>query len=1013
MANYNKSFNFRNGVQVDEDDLIVRGSLVGIGTTVPRAELDVYGTLKSNGIITANNLYVSGIATFTDIQIGTGITIIGNSGTIAAKFYGDGAGLYNIPTSQWVDVDPAVFAPLPPPPGAGTGYTSIYAAGTVGIGTTIPRFYLQLGGDPTLNQNGVGISSTGDMIVSGILTSGFFVGSGVGITSIDASNISLGTLNNSRLPSNISISGIGTFETVSSTNTVISGIATVGLLSATNAYLGIGTIVALQGTNAQISTATLATLYSNIGIVTTLSGATVGYTTGNITNLNALVGVVTTISGTNLNYSGIATIGIMTAANIFAGAATIGVASITSGTFSQINTTNLNASGISTVGYITASSSYIGHSTALSLESRNVRLSALNSNVIDTKTGNLILDSASGITSISDNLIVSGTSVMEGEITVNTGLVPDTQFGAYLGQSGKEFSEAYIDDIRIGVGVGNSNKITTSTGNLVLDANTNLVIIDADLSIVGVTTFTNDFTFGSNVLPSSDLSANLGSSIKRFSSAYINAIRIGAAQTSEIDTIFGSDLILNASSGKTRINNDLFVTGIGSFSGNLFVSQGLIPSISNSVPLGSSSLSFGQAYINNVTLGVSGSSDINTKSGNLILKSNSNLVEILSDLNVSGISSFSSSMYVAGVSTFAAGILPNINNTASIGSSSKYFYESYINRSYLNQVTIGIANTNQISTQSGKLILSGNNNLVEVSSDAKILNNLNVVGTSLFDSNVTVSGSAYFGGQNSLVVNNITGFVGVGTSIPQKRFEVLDDNELQSQFRSNTSVVKVGVGKSSVGDGQLTGHVGYSGTTLTIVNEDAGGIDFVTHDGLPGLADTVGFRWIYGQTNETVMSLSHTGNLSVQNLTLTGSLVAIGTTALSSIGSGVSITSISPISTIDYGKKGTLIFNDDDGITAISANDSSITLGLSTTITRIEVLGIGTAEPRSVLDFGEAGKTYENGGYAFMILPRLSDDDISGLSTNFYGTEVSGGVVFNTTTNKFQGWTGTQWVNFH
>ena len=35
MASINKSFNFRHGVQVDDKDFTVRGSLVGIGTTVP------------------------------------------------------------------------------------------------------------------------------------------------------------------------------------------------------------------------------------------------------------------------------------------------------------------------------------------------------------------------------------------------------------------------------------------------------------------------------------------------------------------------------------------------------------------------------------------------------------------------------------------------------------------------------------------------------------------------------------------------------------------------------------------------------------------------------------------------------------------------------------------------------------------------------------------------------------------------------------------------------------------
>ena len=39
MASINKSFNFRHGVQVDDDDFTVRGGLVGIGTTVPTERL--------------------------------------------------------------------------------------------------------------------------------------------------------------------------------------------------------------------------------------------------------------------------------------------------------------------------------------------------------------------------------------------------------------------------------------------------------------------------------------------------------------------------------------------------------------------------------------------------------------------------------------------------------------------------------------------------------------------------------------------------------------------------------------------------------------------------------------------------------------------------------------------------------------------------------------------------------------------------------------------------------------
>ena len=45
MANYKKSFNFRNGVQVDNDNFIVDANgLVGIGTSIPGEFLDVRGT---------------------------------------------------------------------------------------------------------------------------------------------------------------------------------------------------------------------------------------------------------------------------------------------------------------------------------------------------------------------------------------------------------------------------------------------------------------------------------------------------------------------------------------------------------------------------------------------------------------------------------------------------------------------------------------------------------------------------------------------------------------------------------------------------------------------------------------------------------------------------------------------------------------------------------------------------------------------------------------------------------
>jgi hypothetical protein len=207
MANYRKSFNLRNGVQVDDDNFIVNANgLVGIGTSIPTEFLDVRGNAKVVGLVTASsvstpNLQVTGVATISSFTDGT---VIISSGIVTASsgivtYYGDGQGLTNIPTSQWVDVN------------TGTGYSSIYAAGTVGIATTMPNYFLQVGGNPDI-ANGVGINSTGDIKVTGIVTASSFVGSGIGVTQINASNISSGTLSNSRLPSNISV-GIVTATT--------------------------------------------------------------------------------------------------------------------------------------------------------------------------------------------------------------------------------------------------------------------------------------------------------------------------------------------------------------------------------------------------------------------------------------------------------------------------------------------------------------------------------------------------------------------------------------------------------------------------------------------------------------------------------------------------------------------------------------------------------------------------------------------------------------------------------
>jgi hypothetical protein len=99
MANIKKSFNFRNGVQVDDDNFIVNANgLVGIGTSIPTEFLDVYGTAKITGLVTATNLTVTGVSTFySNVKVGSAITFNASTGIISAtRFDGDARGLTNI-----------------------------------------------------------------------------------------------------------------------------------------------------------------------------------------------------------------------------------------------------------------------------------------------------------------------------------------------------------------------------------------------------------------------------------------------------------------------------------------------------------------------------------------------------------------------------------------------------------------------------------------------------------------------------------------------------------------------------------------------------------------------------------------------------------------------------------------------------------------------------------------------------------------------------------------------------
>jgi len=315
MANIKKAFNFRNGVQVDDDNLIVNANgLVGVGTTVPTEALDVRGKVKviqdpnvagsgvvnaTTGIITSLTVTDTLIVNSSNIssgQVGEGVAIGSPSGIITATasgivtYFGDGSSLDGLPTSQWDNVD------------VGLGYTSIYARGNVGVGTVDPRFTLQVGGNNGLTLvDGVGINSTGGIVATGVVTATTFKGNVDGDIS----------------------SGLSTIIQLENTNT-----NTVGVVTAGSGFVGDLTGNVTSG-NSDLGVAIASSLdvsgsVTGIAFTGPLSGNVNGNVTGDLTgDVTSGLSSITRLETTYINSS--TTTGVVTTGRVVATSANLGI----------------------------------------------------------------------------------------------------------------------------------------------------------------------------------------------------------------------------------------------------------------------------------------------------------------------------------------------------------------------------------------------------------------------------------------------------------------------------------------------------------------------------------------------------------------------------------------------------------------------------------------------------------------------------------------------------------------
>jgi len=204
MANYRKSFNFRNGVQVDNDNFIVNANgLVGIGTSIPTEDLDVNGNVKVVGFVTTTNFY-AGIGTINNFSSTDGnitnftvdnITIGGN--TID--------NIIGYAVTGWITNDNGI---------------GLHTTSRIGIGSTsTPSEQLLV---------------IGDSRIIGVLTATSFSGPLTGTASTatnlaDAANITTGTISADRLSGSYTINVAGTATTA--TNLADAANITTGTIS--------------------------------------------------------------------------------------------------------------------------------------------------------------------------------------------------------------------------------------------------------------------------------------------------------------------------------------------------------------------------------------------------------------------------------------------------------------------------------------------------------------------------------------------------------------------------------------------------------------------------------------------------------------------------------------------------------------------------------------------------------------------------------------------------------------
>lgn len=436
-------------------------SRIGIGSTQPKVLLDVLGISSFKGGTTIDNLNVTGVTTTQNLRV-TGVSTIGFvTGTsafftgivTATKFVGE------LNVSQLYVT------------GISTFLQKVNINSDLGVTGLTTTENLQVYQSTTLNRlNATGVSTFTTVDVNG---------GEIDVTRIGTQNLNvsgIGTFSSQVNINNLRVTGVGTFDNIKIYDNNIE--TTIGnlILDSSAGTTQINDAVYVNDITQSTSkdTGSIITeggvgiekdLYvggpvnlATSGGITTTGGDL--YVKGNLyvsndifyDELFARNGYFTGITSTkDLNVTGIATI------------ATLGVSGLTT-------TRNLRVIGVGTFDGL------LDANAGATID--NIQIGISGDNEIDTSTGNLILDSAGGNTTLDDNvsitgnLTVSGISTFNGNVTLGDANTDKVSFGATvdsniipsgttrdLGSVANKWNNIYANNF-VGTIIGNADTAT-------------------------------------------------------------------------------------------------------------------------------------------------------------------------------------------------------------------------------------------------------------------------------------------------------------------------------------------------------------------------------------------------------------------------------------------------------------------------------------------------------------------------------------------------------------------------